>query len=179
MQVGNSSNSYVNTYPKREQLTQDQRDFAADVVKRNSVQQQIDIYAETTKNANEQYDNSTNDPQDQSAAYVEFSQEVRRADSYQTFLDNGGDPSALTTLRDRPATLPAGELTDDQRDTFRESAADIARRSSVNAQIDAYRAGAQTSPESGMTAQESVQNYNEFAQQLRRSEYINTYVQNS
>jgi hypothetical protein len=179
MEVGNSLNSYLNTYTKRDELTQEQRDFSADVVKRNSVQKQIDIYTETTKNANEQYDNSTDEQQNQSAAYVEFSQDVRRADNYQTFLDNGGEPSALEAFRDRPTTLPAQELTEQQRDTFRESAADIAKRNSVNAQIEAYRAGAQNAPDSGATAQESVQNYNEFAQQARRSEYINTYIQNS
>jgi len=66
------------------------------------------------------------------------------------------------------------ELTQEQRDAVRETAVGIAGQKSTEAQIDAYTAGAQ----SGTSATNEVQNYTDFAANVRRAENLTILVEN-
>lgn len=193
MQV-NSSYQTNSLYNKALPLDpiQDQKDkireSAVGIVGQRSKQDQIEIYVESTRNANEQYENTSTNAQDYSAQqdyvenYNDFAQQARRAEYYQTLVENGVTPSDLDGIKNRPSTQPIPELpTQEDRDTLRQAAVGIAQNRSTQSQIDAYRAGAQnnSNDNSFETTQAYVQNYTDFANQVRRSEYINTYIENA
>ncbi len=189
MQVSNTTNLYgtQSQSPQNtkqvpaEELGDKSRENLASLAGHRSKQAQIDVYVQSTKNANEQYDNLNNN-ENATENYMDFASDVRRADNYATFLENGGEPSELT---DRPSIQPISNpiknpenLTDENREVM----AGIAGHRSTQDQIDAYKAGAQQSSDTNndlQDTQEYVTNYNDFAQQVRRDEYINTYIENS
>lgn len=183
MQVSNTASPYnthieapQNSKQAPQELNDKSRENLASLAGHRSKQAQIDIYVQSTKNANEQYDN-LDDNENATENYMDFSSDVRRSENYATFLENGGEPSEII---DRPSIQPIPEPIENPEN--REALADVAVHSSTETQIDAYKAGAQTSDDTSndlQDTQEYVANYNDFAQEVRRSEYINTYIENS
>jgi hypothetical protein len=183
MQVSNTETLYSTQSPQNlkqvftEELSDKSRENLANLAGHRSKQAQIDVYVQSTKNANEQYDDLY-DNENATENYMDFSSDVRRSENYATFLENGGE---LSEILDRPSIQPI-ENPENITDENREVLADIAGRRSTQNQIDAYKAGSQQSSDSNnnlQDTQEYVTNYNDFAQQARRSEYINTYIENS
>jgi len=184
MQVNSSyTSSYSpDTNTPRQEQRDEMRQAAAGIAKKNSVEDQIAIYAKTTQNANAQYEdtNEVQDAQSYTENYTDFMKDVRRSENYQTYLDNGGDLSGSEGVAERPSTQPVEEeLTQEERDTLRQSAVGIAEKRSVESQIEAYKAGSENSTSTYEETQAYVQNYNDFAKEARRSEYLNIYVENS
>jgi hypothetical protein len=166
--------------------TQEQKDrvreTAAGVAGNRSKQAQIDIYTQTAKSANEQYDNSYETQQEYVEDYTDFAQQNRRAEYYQTLVEEGTRPSGPDDTQNRPDTQPvAQELTQEQRDTGRQAIVEIAQERSTQAQIDAYRAGIDDSQAQSdyNDTQDAIANYNDFSKQARRTEYLNIYIENS
>ena len=192
MQVNNSTNLYAYTTqtqdntaqkPTQEQLDKT-RETVVDVVGYRSKKAQIDAYVSGMKQANENYQDLQN-TQEYTQNYTDFASDVRRAENYATYLNNAREPSDLINRPEQPSIQPIAdpqEITQDQVDTLRQGLAGIAGYQSTQDQIDAYKAGSQQSDGSDGTyqkTQEYVTNYNEFANQARQSEYINTYIENS
>ena len=184
MQVNSSP---VNSYGLHANVsTQEQRDeareLATGIAKKNSVEDQIEVYVTSTQNANEQYEdaNEVQDTQASTENYTDFMNDLRRSDNYQTFLDNGGDFSNLAEVGHRPSIQPVPEdLTQDERDTLRQGVVEVAEKRSVESQIEAYRAGSENSSTGAyQETQKHIENYNDFAKEARRSEYLNIYVEN-
>lgn len=180
MQVNNelSANYYRILQKNGVENTDQARETAAGIAKHQSMQSQIDIYVQSSQNANEQYDESENNTK----SYMDFAADVRKAQAYQTFLNKGGEPSELKQLGSAPETLPVQELpTAEPSDEMRGAATDIAKYKSIQSQIDAYAIGMESSNSSDYTntTNDYIQNYNEFAQQVRRSEYLSIYTENN
>jgi len=182
MQVSSSTNAYQ--YQPQDVSKDIKRENAADIAGYKSKQAQLDAYVAGTQNANENY-NDMEETQNSTQNYMEFSSDLRKAQSYTILMENGVKPSDVI---DRPSIQPIDspinydDLSEDQADALRESATSIAGYKSTKAQIDAYAAGSnqgEANPyNSSQDTQEYVQNYNDFAQQIRRSDYLNTYIQN-
>jgi len=191
MQVNNSTTLYTYTQNQTnvvEKPTQEQLDKAREtivgVAGHRSKEARIDAYVAGTKQANELYEDSKS-AREATQNYTDFAADVRRSEGYSTYLNNGGEPLDLIK-RDDEASIQSIqnpiEVTPEQTDALRQGLAGIAGYSSTQAQIDAYKAGAQQSESSNNTyqdTQEYVTNYNNFAEQARRGEYINTYIENS
>ncbi|MEA3372675.1 MAG: hypothetical protein U9Q62_03175 [Campylobacterota bacterium] len=98
--------------------------------------------------------------------------------------ETGTSPfSVPQTQRRTPEQLqpPEQELSEEQRDTVREGIAGVAGYRSTQAQIEAYAAGAQQANNTSSAYEDTaayIENYNNFAADLRRSDAINTYVDN-
>ncbi len=187
MQV-NSSYQTNSIYSDTNRLdpTQDQKDklreTATSVAGHRSTQAQIDIYTQTAKNANEQYDNAYKAQQEYVEDYTDFAQQNRRAEYYQTLIENGAEPSGLEDIKNRPSAQPIEQdLTQDQKDTVREAIVGLAGERSTQAQIDAYRAGADNAQSQSdyNNTQDAIASYNDFSKEARRSEYLNIYIENS
>jgi len=178
-----SASHISNTQRNPQDLTQDERDSVrqATVAKagKESQEAQIEAYVAGTKQANETTQNESNE--DYVQDYTEFASDLRRAENYASLVENGVDASSIT---DRPSTLPVqdpSQLDQEQRDSVREAAVAQAGQESKEAQLEAYKAGTEQAASSAIldeTAQ-YVENYNEFAADVRRSEYLNTYVENN
>lgn len=184
-----SSNSYTashitNSQRNPQDLTQDQRDSIRQVAVERAGQQskeaQIEAYVAGTEQANEtaQYESSEAYVQN----YTDFASDVRRAENYATLVENGIDASSLS---ERPGTLPVQDpvqIDQEQRDSIRQVLVAEAGQESKEAQIEAYAAGTEEAIVSESPLDETaqyVQNYNEFAADVRRSESLNIYVQNN
>lgn len=188
MQVSSSNYQANGIYSDTNRLdpTQDQKDklreTAVVVADRRSTQAQIDIYTQTAKNANEQYNNSYETQQDYVENYTDFAQQNRRAEYYQTLIENSTKPSDPGDIENRPDSKPiTQDLTEEQRDAGRQAIVKIAEERSTQTQIDAYRAGMDDSQAQNdySDTQDAIANYNDFAKQARRSEYLNIYIENS
>ncbi len=189
MQVSSSVNAYQ-YQPNQTQkpLSDSQREVAAGVAGHKSTQAQIDAYISGTQNANENYENAQSS-HESTQNYMEFSSDLRKAESYATLVENGVD---ISDLKDRPSIQPIEnpleldleDLSQEQGDALRQTATGVAGLRSTQAQIDAYVAGASSESSanpysSHEVTQDYVNNYNDFSKQVRRSEYLNTYLQNS
>jgi len=189
MQVSSSINAYQ-YQPNQVQkpLSDSQREIVAGVAGHKSTQSQIDAYVSGTQNANENYEN-TQSSEKSTQNYMEFSSDLRKAEGYATLVENGVD---ISDLKGRPSIQPIEnpleldpeDLSQEESDALRQTATGVAGLRSTQAQIDAYVAGASSessanSYSSHEATQDYVNNYNDFSQQARRSEYLNAYVQNS
>lgn len=180
MQVNNSTSvEYYRAMQKSGiENIQPSREAVAGIAKYQSMQSQIDIYVQSSQNANEQYDDSDSNTK----AYMDFASDVRRAQAYQTFLVNGGEPSELKGLKENIDTLPAEKMPpSESSDEMRGAATDVAKYKSIQSQIDMYAKGMESSNSSDYTntTDDYIRNYNDFAQQARRSEYLSVYINNS
>lgn len=185
MNVSNTNNYIAYTQTSPQDMTQDQRDSVRQVVVgkagKESKEAQLEAYVAGTQQAND-----TSSQTEQNSEYVQnytdFAADVRKADNYAILVENGVD---LTSIPDRPSILPIedpSELDQGQRDSLRQAAVGIAEKNSKEAQIEAYKAGTEQANSSTSSFDETtqyVQNYNEFAADVRRSEYLNIYVQNN
>ncbi len=183
MQITSSTNLYQ---PQLQDASKEtKREVATDIAGHKSKQAQIDAYVAGTQNANENY-NDIEDTQNSTQNYMEFSSDLRKAEGYATLVENGVNP---LDIANRPSIQPIEnpidkeDLSDSQTDALRGVVTDVAGYKSTKAQIEAYAAG---SAENGANpynsyedTQDYIQNYNDFAQQVRRSEYVNTYIQNN
>ena len=185
MNVSNTS-SYVtdyvtNTQNKPQDLSQEQRDTVRQtlvgVAGHKSKEAQIDAYVQGSKSSSEDGSSST-----YSENYTDFAADVRKSDNLTILVENGVE---LSSKPERPSTLPVqdpSELDQDQRDDIRQVAVGIAGHNSKEAQLEAYKAGTEqassSNDELADTAQ-YVKNYNEFAADVRRSEYLNIYTENN
>lgn len=179
MNVNNSSVNTYNPYAKVQNQEQENnlRQFTTGIAKKNSVEDQIEIYAKTTQNANEQYKNTNEVNSTQNEYYNEFMQDVQKTQNYETYLNNGGDISKFQDIKNYPSVQPLPkDLTEEQRDMLRQTATDLAKRNSIESQIDAYKIGSDTSTSDYIETQSYVQNYNDFAKDARRAEYLNIYM---
>jgi hypothetical protein len=155
---------------KPQELSQEQHDLVFVKIKADSVNAQIDAYVAGTQQS------SSQSSSDYTENYTDFASDVRRAKSYAILVENGVD---LSSVPGRPSTLPVpdpSELDQDQRDSLRQGLVGIAGYQSTLDQIEAYKAGSENSDSSSDETAQSVENYNQFANDLRRSDALNTYI---
>jgi len=181
MQVsGNESYNYspIQGTQKPQDLSSEQKALATVKVKSDSVNAQIDAYVAGT----EQYNQTTSNydsGNDYTQNYNEFAQNVRQANNLAIAVENGVD---FSDLPEEPSIEPPiagpvpGDLDQAQKDTLHQGVVSVAGYQSTQSQIDAYKAGsAQANNEYNDTAQ-SIESYNQFAADARKSEALNTYV---
>ena len=157
------------------------RETLVGVAKNHSTQAKIDAYVAGSKEADTHYHNLEN-TQEQIQNYNDFAADVRKSENYNTYLNNDGKVSELSNRDDQASIQPIEnpyELSDEQRDTLRQGITAIAGYKSLKEQIDAYKAGSENANSAHQEIRDYVTNYNKFADQVRRSEYINTYIENS
>ena len=170
----------LNHPDKIQDLTQEQRDTlretAALKAGKESKEAQLEAYIAGTKEYNESStEYETNEDYIQN--YTDFASDVRRANNYATLVENGVD---FSNIIERPSVqpLPAlGDLDQDQTDTLREGIVSIAGYQSTQDQIEAYKAGAKQSSNTLNETAQYVENYNQFAADVRRSDALNTYIE--
>jgi len=159
---------------KIQDLTQEQRDTLRETTalkaKKESKEAQIEAYVAGSQQSNE----SSNQNDDYVQNYTDFAADVRRANSYTTLVENGVDISDIKEREDLP---DPSDLDQDQKDSLREGVASFAGQQSTQDKIDAYKAGSEQSSSIFYETQQSVQNYNEFAADVRRSNGLNTYIE--
>ena len=184
MQVSSNATHAYSPQQNIQDLSQDQRDSlrqgAVAKAGKESKESQIEAYAAGTKQANEiatQYESNEEYVQN----YTDFTSDARQAQNYATLVDNGVTLSDITR---RPSTLPIENipLNEDQTDALRQGAVAKAGKESTESQIEAYKAGSENSNSTNTSINDTAQyvkNYNEFAADVRRSEYLNTYVENN
>jgi hypothetical protein len=183
MQVNNSTNIYSYTSQVESNNTKS-REAIVNIVENRSTKAKIDAYVAGSKQANENYQDLES-TQESTQNYTDFASDVRRSKNYSTYLDNGGDASKLINKPEQPSIQPIqnpNEITQEQTDALRQSLAGIAGYKSTQDQIDVYKDSSQQSKDINSTYQDTqayVTNYNEFANQARRDEYINIYMENS
>jgi len=173
-QSGVYSYSPVQQYQNIQDLNQDQKDTLRQtaVLKagNESKQAQLDAYVaeDTTTSSSESTSTYTQN-------YTNFAADVRQANNYATLVENGVELSSS----DRPSTQTVPEpLSQDQTDALREGIVSIAGYQSNQSQIEAYKAGSQDSANNQISeTQQYVQNFNEAAQDVRRSESLSTYIE--
>jgi len=182
MQVSSHSNIQQNRIPE---MTQEQRDnargLATDVAAKNSKEAQIEMYVKGSQQASDDFSYSNNS--DYITDYTDFAKDVQRSNNYQTIVENDGlenIPRDGATIQPVNSSIP--EMSQEQKDSARETLVGVVANNSQKSQIEAYAAGAQNTnsdESSSMSSmEESIQNYNEFAAAARRSQNINIYIQN-
>jgi len=187
MQVSSSTNTYQ--YQLQDASKDAKREVATNVASYNSKQSQIDAYVAGTQNANESYNNTENS-QNSTQNYMEFSSDLRKAEGYNILVDNGVNPidinkPPLTPSSIQPIDNPVDydDLSDSQADAVRQAATGIAGYRSKEAQMETYTSSSQESEANPYSSHEDtqdyIQNYNNFSQEIRRSEYITTYIDNN
>ena len=182
MQV--SGNQSYNCSPihgtqKPQDLSQEQQDLALVKVKSDSVNAQIDAYVAGTKQYNESTSTNENSNSNYSQNYTDFAADARQANNLNILVENGVDFSSIPQQPgiEPPAVTPDPvELDQGQRDTLRQGIVNVAGYQSTQAQIDAYRAGSEQANNSYQETSQSIESYNEFAADARKSEALNTYV---
>ena len=169
-----------NRLDKIQDLTQEQRDTlretAALKAGKESKEAQIEAYVAGTKQYNESSTEYKSN-EDYVQNYTDFASDVRRANNYASLVENGVD---FSTISQRPSTQPSvdiSELDQDHKDTLREGVVSVAGYQSTKDQIEAYKAGAKQSNSSFDETRQYIENYNQFASDLRRSDALNTYVE--
>jgi len=178
MQVSGSQNynySPVQGAHKPQDLTQEQKELAFVKVKSDSVNAQVDAYAAGTQQANEttsSYKNST----DYTQNYNEFAQGVRQANNLATLVENGVKPSEIPEEPSIEPPIASPTLDQGQKDTLREGVVSVAGYQSTQSQIDAYKAGSAQANNAYNNTAQSIESYNQFAADARKSEALNTYV---
>lgn len=181
MEISSTINNNYSQIPKQnralQELSQDQRDQARgviiDKVAINSKQSQIDAYIAGSSQAN---DNTTSSTQESTQNYANFTEDVRKADAYATLVQNEVD---FTSIVDRPSTLPIYEPSQEQKDSLRQTLVSVAGYQSTQSQIEAYKAGSSQETTIYNESADYINNYNEFASDVRRTNAINTYIENS
>jgi len=184
MQVSSNANYTYSPQHNIQDLSQDQRDSLrqAAVAKagEESKEAQIEAYVAGSEQANEtalQYESNEEYIQN----YTDFAADARQAQNFATLVENG---VGLPDIASRPSIQPIEDipLSEDQTDTLRQGIATLAGHKSTQDQIEAYRAGSESTNSTNTSFEETAQyvkNYNEFAADVRRSEYLNTYVENN
>ena len=184
MQVSSNANYAYSPEQNIQDLSQGQRDSLRQglVAKagKESKESQIEAYVAGTKQANEtaaQYESNEEYVQN----YTDFASDARQAQNYATLVENG---VTLSDIPSRPSTQPIESipLNEDQTDALRKGVAALAGHKSTQDQIEAYQAGSENSNSTNVSLDDTAQyvkNYNEFATDVRRSEYLNTYIENN
>jgi hypothetical protein len=85
---------------KTQEMTDEQRKNAVSLVEASSKEKQRDIYVKSS--AAYQNDVSSSATTSSVKQYMEFAQDVKRSNALNTYVDNGGDFSGITT---RPQPL--------------------------------------------------------------------------
>jgi len=179
---GNGVYSYspVQQYQNVQDLNQDQKDTiretAALKAGKESKEAQLDAYVAGTQQYNETEVTSSESTATYTQNYTDFAADVSRANNYATLVENGVD---LSESSDNPTIQPIeNPLSQDQTDALREGIVSIAGYQSNQDQIDAYKAGSQESANNQISeTQEYVQNFNEAAHDIKRSESLQTYIE--
>jgi len=186
MEISSSTNAnysqITNQHNNLQNATQEEKDRAREVVVGavaiDSKQSQIDAYV---AGSSQDSDTSVSTSQEEYVQnYTDFASDARQADYYSTLVENGVDPSDII---DKPSTLPEidpSQLDQEQKDTLRQTVVGVAGYQSTQSQIEAYKAGSGESDTSAYSdTADYIKNYNEFASDVRRSNAINTYIENS
>jgi hypothetical protein len=178
MQVsGSESYNYspIQGVQKPQDPTQEQKDLALVKVKSDSVNAQIDAYVAGTEQYNEtstNYENSN----DYTQNYNEFAQNVRQANNLAILVENGVERPEDPSIEPPIAGPVSGDLDQAQKDTLRQGIVSVAGYQSTESQIDAYKAGSAQANNAYNDTAQSIDSYNQFAADARKSEALNTYV---
>lgn len=181
MQVSSPTGySPIDTSVNRPEKNQDQRDelrqTAALKAGKDSKEAQLEAYVAGTKQYNETSSELENSD-DYIQNYNDFASEIRQANNYATLVENGVEPSSILN-RGTIEPLPnPSELDPGQKDTLREGIVSVAGYESTQSQIEAYEAGTQQSNNSFNETAQYVEDYNQFAQEIRRNDALNTYIE--
>jgi len=182
MQVsGNESYSYspIQGVQKPQDITQEQKDLALVKVKSDSVNAQVDAYVGGTQQYNETVSTSKSSNTNYTQNYNEFAQNVRQANNLEILVENGVDGSDIPERPEiePPTTGPVpGDVEQEQKDNLRQGIVSVAGYQSTISQIDAYKAGSAQANNSYNETAQSIESYNQFAADARKSEALNTYV---
>jgi len=149
MEVSNSLNIYSNQQIKRE--------TAADIAGHKSKQDQINAYVQGSNNTQVSTENNS------TKAYVEFSEDVRKADAYETFIENDFKPSEQKEEEGSIHSISK---------PFNEAVESVVKDVNLFKTKD-------SDDISFKTATESIKDYNDLITKLKRPEQIKTYQENN